>query len=80
MDSALAAMRQGLAVVRERNTDMVGVVTELWGAGNEAAGGTANQLMAAEAKLEEADVALLQAQVSATHAMLIMSKVAGGGG
>jgi hypothetical protein len=80
MDSALAAMRQGLAVVRERNTNMVGVVTELWGNGNELAGRIATELMAAEAKLEETDHALLHSQVAAVHAMVILQQVNGGNG
>lgn len=77
MDGALAAMRQAMEVMRSANEETAAKVAELWGNGNELAGGIAKKLMAAGEHLESMDKFLMGAQVEGVHAMLILSRAAG---
>lgn len=80
MDSALAAMRAAVEVIRSANEETIGKVAELWGNGNQLAGTIVNQLEAAGQHVQNLDKFLMGAQVEAVHAMLIFSRASGSAG
>lgn len=78
MDAAFSEMRQAIGIIRERNESMVQALTVIWGEGNDKAKGTIGQLAAAETKLRDLDTSLFQSQVLCTHALVHLSRAAGG--